>query len=120
MIRLLRVILLASLALPIAAAERRVLFAVLHEEKAIEPIVLLDPLAEPREENVFGPRPYVLSTDGVVTGTVRAGERIQLSCVSIAAKAELRGEREANDATPTAARASSRSSLSSTPTASPT
>lgn len=92
MIRLLSVILLASLALPLPAAERRVLFAVLHDEKAIEPIVLLDPLAQPRDDDVFTSRPYILSTDGVVTGTVRAGERIELGCFSIAAKAERRGD----------------------------
>jgi len=91
-IRLLRLILLASLALPLPAAERRVLFAVLHDEKAIEPIVLLDPLAAPRDDHAFTSRPYILSTDGAVTGTVRAGERIELSCVSVAAKAEIHGD----------------------------
>jgi hypothetical protein len=90
--RLLEVILLASLVLPLVAAERRVLFAILHDEKAIEPIVLLDPMAAPRDSNVFRSQPYILSTDGVVTGTVRAGEKIELGCFSIAAKAELRGD----------------------------
>ncbi len=89
--------LLASLALSSTAAERRVLFAVLPDEPAIEPIVLLDPIEAPREETFpkryFDPsRSYTLSMDGKAAGTVRPAEKTQLGCVSIAAKATIAGD----------------------------
>ncbi|HKR65780.1 MAG TPA: hypothetical protein VJZ00_18765, partial [Thermoanaerobaculia bacterium] len=95
MIRVVSLIVLASLALPSAAAGRRVLLAWLHDEKAIEPIVMLDPLTKamvrPREDFAFA-RSYTLSIDGKESGTVRTGERTELGCVSIAAKAEVKGD----------------------------
>jgi hypothetical protein len=84
-------VLLASMALSSLAAERRVLLAVLPDEQAIEPIVLLDPIERPREEFTFA-RTYTLSTDGRATGTVRANELVKLGCVSTAAKVQLSGE----------------------------
>ena len=89
--RALCAVLLLSLALPSPAAERRVLLAVLADEQAIEPIVWLDPLERPRDEFTFA-RSYTLSMDGKATGTARAKERVQLGCVSMAAKVELDGE----------------------------
>lgn len=84
-------VLLASIALPLPAAERRVLLAVLPDEQAIEPIVLLEPMERPRDEFTFAST-YRLSIDGRATGTARAIERVQLGCVSIAAKVQLSGE----------------------------
>jgi len=84
-------VLLAAIALPSAAADRRVLLAVFPDEQAIEPIVLLDPMERPRDEFTFA-RSYTLSIDGRATGTVRAKERVQLGCVSTAAKVQLSGE----------------------------
>lgn len=83
--------LLASIALPSPAGERRVLLAALPDEQAIEPIVLLDPMERPRDEFTFAPS-YTLSIDGRATGTVRAKERVQLGCVSIAARVQSSGE----------------------------
>jgi len=89
------IVLLASLALPSSAARRRVLLAVVPDEQAdnqaIEPIVLLDPMERPRDEFTFEHR-YTLSTNGRVTGTARAKERVQLGCVSTAARVQLNDE----------------------------
>lgn len=53
--------------------------------------MLLDPIERPRDEFTFA-RSYTLSIDGRATGTARATERVQLGCVSIAAKVQLSGE----------------------------
>jgi hypothetical protein len=91
-----------------AAGERRVLFAVNDdgERVTIEPIVLLDPIAEPRmDDEAFArryfaaSRSYVTSFNGKVTGDVRTVERVRTGCVSMAASALLTGSNEAQFAT---------------------
>ena len=91
-----------------AAAERRVLFAVNDdgERVTIEPIVLLDPMAEPkRDDEAFArryfaaSRSYVASFNGKATGEVRPVERVSTGCVSMAAAALLTGSKEAQFAT---------------------
>lgn len=96
-----------AFALSALAAERRVLFAVSDDvdSRLVEPIVLLDPIATPPDDDAFTQRmfapskQYIASFNGRSTGVLRMIGPVQPGCLSNAGTATFTGDKSAQFAT---------------------